>query len=447
LVLGFKDKKGNFRPTGNDGRGGIYQQGERSEKFKVRPIPEKSTYGKDALRIPGINNFMDKRREEQAYNKANKEQIQKIKEKEKNETEKLLIEETEKSKKKKEIRKLLEKGRIDSTEAKKRFGKLGDNAETVQKGKLPQDRIELTESSKKLLKSWQKLQGKQELELENLNALGSKIVDENGNVIGGQGAEKITDENRNKNSTKLIEEIKELKEKIKKSEAEMNDAKSSSGGFITDDDSVEKYYDSLLLSLEDKIKKVNDSGKSDIANEKKELEGKIKNTKIKILEITGKDPDSKFYQSPLATTTDNMFGSLERRSESDKGAFHAGKTIRDREEKEARQALQYGDKIPTFTTIPYQKKRKDPYTGEFVSQMADTKIDKQLASIIANAETQGYLDSGKSMSAEDFNTLSESDLKKYAEKYYETPDDPTQNKTPKGMGALIGLRASMAGRQ
>ena len=171
MVLGFKDKKGNFRPTGNGG--GIYQQGERSEKFKVRPIPAKSTYGKDALRIPGINNFMDKRREEQAYNKANKEQIQKIKEREKNETEKLLIEETETSKKKKEIRKLLEKGRIDSTEAKKRFGKLGDNAETVQKGKLPQDRIELTESSKSLLKNWQKLQGEQEKELENLNALES----------------------------------------------------------------------------------------------------------------------------------------------------------------------------------------------------------------------------------------------------------------------------------
>ena len=445
MVLGFKDKKGNFRPTGNGG-GGIYQQGERSEKFKVRPIPAKSTYGKDALRIPGINNFMDKRREEQAYNKANKEQIQKIKEREKNETEKLLIEETETSKKKKEIRKLLEKGRIDSNEAKKRFGKLGDNAETVQKGKLPQDRIELTESSKSLLKNWQKLQGEQEKELENLNALGSKIVDENGNVIEGQGAEKITDENINKNSTKLIEEIKELKEKIKKSETEMNDAKSSSGGFITDDDSVKRNHDTLLLSLKDKIKKVNDSGKSDIANEKKELEGKIKDTKIKILEMTGKDPDSKFYQSPLATTTDNMFGSLERRSESDKGAFPSKKTIWDRESAEYYTQGKSGEPTITFPE-GYQTKRQDPYTGEFVSQMADTKIDKQLASIIANAELQGYLDSGKSMSAEDFNTLSESDLKKYAEKYYETPDDPTQNKTPKGMGALIGLRASMAGRQ
>ena len=389
MVLGFKDKKGNFRPTGNDGRGGIYQQGERSEKFKVRPIPAKSTYGKDALRIPGINNFMDKRREEQAYNKANKEQIQKIKEREKNETEKLLIEETETSKKKKEIRKLLEKGRIDSTEAKKRFGKLGDNAETVQKGKLPQDRIELTESSKSLLKNWQKLQGEQEKELENLNAL------ESGNA----------------------ERIKTIKD----------------GTYPTQKE------------LENDLK-IPNKNKNEIEKNKKELEEKIKNTKIKILEITGKDPDSEYYQSPLVTTTDNMFGSLERRSESDKGALPSGKTIRDRESAEYYAQGKSGEPTITFPE-GYQTKRQDPYTGEFVSQMADTKIEKQLADIIANAETQGYLDSGKSMSAEDFNTLSESDLKKYAEKYYETPVDPTQYKTPKGMGALIGLRASMAGRQ
>jgi len=389
LVLGFKDKKGNFRPTGNDGRGGIYQQGYRSEKFKVRPIPAKSTYGKDALRIPGINNFMDKRREEQAYNKANKEQIQKIKEKEKNETEKLLIEDTEKSKKKKEIRKLLEKGRIDSTEAKKRFGKLETKTETVQKGKLPQDRIELTESSKSLLKNWQKLQGEQEKELENLNAL------ESGNA----------------------ERIKTIKD----------------GTYPTQKE------------LENDLK-IPNKNKNEIEKNKKELEEKIKNTKIKILEITGKDPDSEYYQSPLVTTTDNMFGSLERRSESDKGALPSGKTIRDRESAEYYAQGKSGEPTITFPE-GYQTKRQDPYTGEFVSQMADTKIEKQLADIIANAETQGYLDSGKSMSAEDFNTLSESDLKKYAEKYYETPVDPTQYKTPKGMGALIGLRASMAGRQ
>ena len=388
MVLGFKDKKGNFRPTGNDGRGGIYQQGERSEKFKVRPIPAKSTYGKDALRIPGINNFMDKRREEQAYNKANKEQIQKIKEREKNETEKLLIEETEISKKKKEIRKLLEKGRIDSNEAKKRFGKLGDNAETVQKGKLPQDRIELTEKSNRLLKSWQKTQGEQEKELENLNAL------ESGNA----------------------ERIKTIKD----------------GTYPTQKE------------LENDLK-IPNKNKNEIEKNKKELEEKIKDTKIKILEIKGKDPDSEYYQSPLATTTDNMFGSLERRSESDKGALPSGKTIRDRESAEYYAQGKSGEPTITFPE-GYQTKRQDPYTGEFVSQMADTKIDKQLADIIANAETQGYLDSGKAMSAEDFNTLSESDLKKYAEKYYETPVDPTQYKTPKGMGALIGLRASMAGR-
>ena len=388
MVLGFKDKKGNFRPTGNDGRGGIYQQGERSEKFKVRPIPAKSTYGKDALRIPGINNFMDKRREEQAYNKANKEQIQKIKEREKNETEKLLIEETEISKKKKEIRKLLEKGRIDSNEAKKRFGKLGDNAETVQKGKLPQDRIELTEKSNRLLKSWQKTQGEQEKELENLNAL------ESGNA----------------------ERIKTIKD----------------GTYPTQKE------------LENDLK-IPNKNKNEIEKNKKELEEKIKDTKIEILKITGKDPDSEFYQSPLATTTDNMFGSLERRSESDKGALPSGKTIRDRESAEYYAQGKSGEPTITFPE-GYQTKRQDPYTGEFVSQMADTKIDKQLADIIANAETQGYLDSGKAMSAEDFNTLSESDLKKYAEKYYETPVDPTQYKTPKGMGALIGLRASMAGR-
>ena len=192
--------------------------------------------------------------------------------------------------------------------------------------------------------------------------------------------------------------------------------------------------------------KIPNKNKNEIEKNKKELEEKIKDTKIKILEITGKDPDSEYYQSPLATTTDNMFGSLERRSESDKGALPSGKTIRDRESAEYYTQGKSGEPIITFPE-GYQEKRLDPYTGEFVSQMADTKIDKQLASIIANAETQGYLDSGKAMSAEDFNTLSESDLKKYAEKYYETPVDPTQYKTPKGMGALIGLRASMAGRQ
>ena len=238
------------------------------------------------------------------------------------------------------------------------------------------------------MKNWQKLQGEQEKELENLNAL------ESGNA----------------------ERIKTIKD----------------GTYPTQKE------------LENDLK-IPNKNKNEIEKNKKELEEKIKDTKIEILKITGKDPDSEYYQSPLATTTDNMFGSLERRSESDKGALPSGKTIRDRESAEYYAQGKSGEPTITFPE-GYQTKRQDPYTGEFVSQMADTKIDKQLADIIANAETQGYLDSGKAMSAEDFNTLSESDLKKYAEKYYETPVDPTQYKTPKGMGALIGLRASMAGR-
>ena len=91
-----------------------------------------------------------------AYKKSTKEQNQKIKAKEKTNTKELLDEEKIKEKGKdgrQEIRKLLEKGKISSGEARIRFGKLETKTETVQKGKLPSGRVEMTESSKKLFSS------------------------------------------------------------------------------------------------------------------------------------------------------------------------------------------------------------------------------------------------------------------------------------------------------
>ena len=93
-----------------------------------------------------------------------------------------------------------------------------------------------------------------------------------------------------------------------------------------------------------------------------------------------------------------------------------------------------GEKVPTMGK--YQTKRIDPYTGEFTSQLSDSKYEKQIASLIENAEKQQGNDLSNEQLAEALESISKN-----------VQTDPTQYETPKGMGALIGLRASMAGRQ
>jgi len=188
-------------------------------------------------------------------------------------------------------------------------------------------------------------------------------------------------------------------------------------------------------------KNIPEIGKETLSKEDSETLEKLQNEKtelqLELVNKTGVNPDTTYNKNAMIPSIEKQWGesgnSPSRRTESD-GSLPSGKTIRDREEKEARHELQYGEDIPTFSKdMPYQKKRKDPYTGEYTSQMADTNIEKELARM-----AQGYSpDLSNEQLAEVLETISKN-----------TQIDPTQHyKEPKGMWALRGVRAEMAGRR
>ena len=377
MVLGFKDKKGNFRPTGErptGQRSGIYYQ-----KGNDKTIPANVKN----FEYLNVNNFIQNRRDEIAYKKSIKEQNKKINENEKKYKADLKNKLDEREKKYKEITKQMDKGKITSGEAELLLNKVtGGNTKT--RVVLPSGKIALDEM--------------------------------------GQHHKRIIE--------KRIAENEKAQEDLtkQKSDNKTTKAKTATGSGNTSEDTKE-WNDDLQKELD----------KLQIEKTKLELD---------LTEFTGGNPDTTYNKNAMVAKIEDprenagFLGGSEkgsspsRKTESDEGSFPAGKTIRDREEKEARQALQYGDKIPTFTTIPYQKKRKDPYTGEYTSQMADTNIEKQIASLIENAEKQQGNDLSNEQLAEALESISKN-----------VQTDPTQYETPKGMGALIGLRASMAGRQ
>jgi hypothetical protein len=363
-VFGFKDKQGNFRPTGGSG---IYQ---KETSNKAVPTTTKTNFN---LQLPGYRNFMQGRRDEMAYRKSTKETNKKINEKDKKAKEQLKLEFDENEKKIKDIRKQMDKGKISSGEAQLLVGKIMGGT-TIKTGAMPSGKIELDEM--------------------------------------GQHHKRILE--------KRIADNKKAQEDLtkQKSDNKTTKAKTATGSGNTSEDTKE-WNDDLQKDLE-KLQK-----------EKTELQ-------LELVNITGGNPDTSYNKNAMVPSIEKQWGesgnSPSRKTESDVGSLPSGKTIRDREEKEARHELQYGESIPTFTSkYPYQKKRKDPYTGEYTSQMADTNIEKELARM-----AQGYSpDLTNEQLAEALETISKN-----------TQIDPTQYyKEPKGMGALIGLRASMAGRR
>jgi len=375
LVFGFKDKQGNFRPTGGSG---IYQL-HKENKGKSIPaymgkMNEKSTYGKDRFYIPGISSSLQNARDERAYRKSTKETNKKINEKDKkakgNLKKKLDLNEAEI----KEIRKQMDKGKISSGEAELLVGKIMGGT-TKKTGAMPSGKIELDEM--------------------------------------GQHHKRILE--------KRIAENEKAQEDLtkQKSDNKTTKAKTATGSGNTSEDTKEWNKD-----LQDDLEK--------LQNDKTKLQ-------LELTEFTGGNPDTTYNKNAVVPSIEKQWGesgnSPSRRTESD-GSLPSGKTIRDREEKDARHELQYGEDIPTFSKdMPYQKKRKDPYTGEYTSQMADTNIEKELARMAQGYSPQENLTNEQL--AEALETISKN-----------TQIDPTQYyKEPKGMGALIGLRAEMAGRR
>jgi hypothetical protein len=355
-VFGFKDNKGNFRPTGGSG---IYQN-----KTSNKAVPTTKTNVN--LQIPGINNFMQNRRDEMAYRKSTKETNKKINEKDKKAKEQLKHQFDENEKKIKEIRKQMDKGKISSGEAELLVGKIMGGT-TIKTGAMPSGKIKLDEM--------------------------------------GQHHKRMLE--------KRIAENEKAQEDLTKQKSDNKTTKAKTG-MISSTGDTKEWNDDLQKELEK------------LQNEKTKLQ-------LDLTEFTGGNPDTTYNKNAVVPSIEKQWGesgnSPSRKTESDVGSLPSGKTIRDKEEKEARHELQYGEDIPTFTT--YQKKRKDPYTGEYTSQMADTNIEKELARM-----AQGY---SPDLTNEQLQEVLESISKN-------TQLDPTQYKEPKGMGALIGLRAVMAGR-
>ncbi len=134
-VFGFKDKQGNFRPTGGSG---IYQ---KETSNKAVPTTTKTNFN---LQLPGYRNFMQGRRDEMAYRKSTKETNKKINEKDKKAKEQLKHQFDENEKKIKDIRKQMDKGKISSGEAQLLVGKIMGGT-TIKTGAMPSGKIELDE--------------------------------------------------------------------------------------------------------------------------------------------------------------------------------------------------------------------------------------------------------------------------------------------------------------
>jgi hypothetical protein len=366
-VFGFKDKQGNFRPTGGSG---IYQ---KETSNKAVPTTTKTNFN---LQLPGYRNFMQGRRDEMAYRKSTKETNKKINEKDKKAKEQLKLEFDENEKKIKDIRKQMDKGKISSGEAQLLVGKIMGGT-TIKTGAMPSGKIELDEM--------------------------------------GQHHKRILE--------KRIADNKKAQEDLtkQKSDNKTTKAKTATGSGNTSEDTKE-WNDDLQKELE-KLQKT-----------ETELE-------LDLLKVTGVNPETEFNKNavipPIEKREKERSGSPGRVADSLEGSIP--KEIaerRDQASKEYHEGLS-GEPVPTFTTIPYQTRRIDPETGEFTSKLSDSKYEKQLKNMFAEAEKQGYY-TNESLSNEQLAEALEN-ISKNAR------IDPTQE-TPKGMGALIGLRAEMAGR-
>jgi hypothetical protein len=324
--------------------------------------------------LPSIKAHLN---ENLAEKKARNEQLKKIEINEKESRKNLREDQKNYDEQKKSIIKDMEKGRITSGKATQMLSKIRPNYEPEKTGALPSGKIQLNEFGQHM-----------------------KTNLENQILKNKKAQEDLTKQKSDNKTTK---------------------AKTATGSGNTSEDTKE-WNDDLQKELE-KLQKT-----------ETELE-------LDLLKVTGVNPETEFNKNavipPIEKREKERSGSPGRVADSLEGSIP--KEIaerRDQASKEYHEGLS-GEPVPTFTTIPYQTRRIDPETGEFTSKLSDSKYEKQLKNMFAEAEKQGYY-TNESLSNEQLAEALEN-ISKNAR------IDPTQE-TPKGMGALIGLRAEMAGR-
>tara|TARA_B110000495_G_scaffold49178_1_gene41112 strand:+ start:81 stop:1196 length:1116 start_codon:yes stop_codon:yes gene_type:complete len=356
-------------------KGGIYGKNERNNN--VVPNTSRSFSSRSfSLNVPGTQGYKDN----QKAKTASKNEANRTKENEKNARNKLIDQQKEFDNKQKEIINDLKKGIISEGKATQLLNQ--NRPVYAQRVVLPfGGKMELTQEAKEQEKILVNKIDVNERDTEEL--MRKKREDSDGGNLsamgfGKSGGTKLTSQELKK----LNEELEELRE------------------------------DKKLLDVEIiKLTGIN----RDTSNNRNAMVGKIEDTRIGA-GFEGKDET---YANSPGRATDSEIGLLP-----------SGKETRDKDEKEARQLLQYGENITTFPQ-GYQKKRKDE-SGEYTSKLADTVAEKQLQNLHDGLLLQNYLN--------DMEIGANYDAGQVPDPKY---NDPTDRK---GMGALRTLLAERAGR-
>jgi len=359
-------------------KGGIYGNGK--SKNPTVPNTSRSFSSRSfALNIPGTQGYKDN----QLAKTASKNEARKTKDNEKKAREKLLTIQENYEKQIQEQKDLLKKGRISAGKFEQTMNKI--RPEYAQRVVLPfgGGRMELSEEAKeqeKILVNKIDVNERDTEELMRKKREDSDSGNKTSMGFGKSGGTKLTSQELKK----LDEDIEELREEKK----------------LLDVDII-------------KLTGIN----RDTSNNRNAMVGKIEDTRIGA-GFEGRDET--YANSPG------------RETDSEKGLLPSGKETRDKDEKEARQELQYGEKVTTFPQ-GYQKKRKDEDTGEYTNKLASTVAEKQIQNLHNGLLLQNYLN--------DMEIGANYDVGQVPDPKYQDPVEI------KGMGALRTLLAERAGRR